>query len=301
MQERPIPTAREARQRANWPPGLHDRILAEALSSRDAGRPVDPPPGISPLAAFRRTVRSMDALLVDLTEAEWTAPALRGLTVQGLIGHLIGVERDFQAAVRGLIPAQPGAEDHIGATQRSALEQLGKPSDQTLHDWRQAITDTTDALSDSSGDDRPAAPVSMHGLTLPRGDFLVVRAFEMWTHEEDVRRATGRSLAPPDDGTLSLMSRLATTLLPHAMARTGLRAPAEVRLVLTGRGGGTFTVSAGDATDLSPDRTRLTMETVQFCRVVANRLADIDVTVDVSGDPAVVAATLAGARSLALD
>jgi uncharacterized protein (TIGR03083 family) len=221
--------------------------------------------------------------------------------VQGLIGHLIGVERDFQAAVRGLIPARPGADDHIGSTQTSALEQLGKSPDQTLHDWRQAVRDTTDALVDLADADRPESPVSMHGVTLPRADFLVVRAFEMWTHEEDVRRATGRPLSPPGDAALALMSRLATALLPLAMSRSGHSAPAEIRLVLTGRGGGTFTVQVGDALDQAPDRTRLIMDTVQFCRVVANRLADADVTVDVSGDPALAAATLAGARSLALD
>jgi uncharacterized protein (TIGR03083 family) len=301
MQERPIPAARETGPRVNWPPGLRDRILAGALSGRDAGRPVDPPPGIPPFEAFRRTVRSMDALLTVLTDAEWTAPAIRGLTVQGLIGHLIGVERDFLRAVRGLIPAQPGAEDHIGATQTSALEQLGKSPDQTLHDWRQSVTDTRQVLRDCAEDDRPTAPVSMHGITLPVGDFLVVRAFEMWTHEEDVRRATGRPLSPPDDATLSLMSRLAATLLPHAMARTGYPAPAEVRLVLTGRGGGTFTVQVGEQPAEPPDRARLIMDTVQFCRVVADRLADVDVTVDVSGDPTLAAAALAGARSLALD
>jgi uncharacterized protein (TIGR03083 family) len=285
----------------SWPPGLRDRVLAGALSSRDAGRPIDPPPGISPSEAFRRTLRSMDSLLVDLTEAEWTAPAIRTLTVQGLIGHLIGVERDFVGAVRGLIPAQPKADDHIGSTRTSALEQLGKSPDQTLHDWRQAVTDTTDAIRDTTGSDRPAPPVSMHGLTLPLGDFLVVRAFEMWTHEEDVRRATGRPLVAPDDSTLSLMSRLATTLLPHAMARTGRSAPGEVRLVLTGRGGGAFTVHVGQVSDEPPDRARLILDTAQFCRVVADRLADDDITVDVSGDPALAAATLAGARSLALD
>jgi uncharacterized protein (TIGR03083 family) len=275
--------------------------LAGGLANRDAGRPVDPPPGISPLEAFRRTVRSMDSLLVELTDAEWTAPALRSLTVQGLIGHLIGVERDFLAAVRGLIPAQPGADDHVASTQTSALEQLGKSPDQTLHDWRQAITDTTDALRHSPQPDRPAPPVSLHGITLPLGDLVVVRAFEMWTHEEDARRATGRPLSPPDDSTLSLMSRLAATLLPHAMARTGRSAPAEVRLVLTGRGGGTFTAHVGDPSDTTSDRTRLIIDTVQFCRVVADRLADADVTADISGDPELAAAALAGARSLALD
>jgi uncharacterized protein (TIGR03083 family) len=301
MQERPNPAERGDQPRVNWPPGLRDRILAGALSSRDAGRPVDPPPGISPQEAFQRTVRAMDALLTDLLDYEWTATALRGLTVQGLIGHLIGVERDFHNTVRGVVSGQPGAGDHVGSTQGSALEQLGKSPDQTLHEWRQAVAHTVAVLPDSNEADRPAPPVSMHGLTLPLGDFLVVRAFEMWTHDEDIRRATGRPLCPPDDATLSLMSRLAATLLPYAIARSGRSAPGVVRLVLTGRGGGTFTVQVGPLSDGAPDRTRLIMDTVQFCRVVADRLADTDITVDVSGDAELATAALTGARSLALD
>jgi uncharacterized protein (TIGR03083 family) len=253
------------------------------------------------LEAFRRTLRAMDALLGDLTDAQWSAEAIRGLTVQGLVGHLIGVERDFERSVRGVIPAQTGAEDHVGATQGSALEQRGKSADQTLHEWRQAVSDTLALVRSLPSDDRPAAPVSMHGVTLPLGDFLLVRAFEMWTHEEDVRRATGRPLSPPDDTTLALMSRLATTLLPFAMARSGHGAPGEVRLVLTGRGGGTFTVQVGEQLGGTLERTRLIMDTVQFCRVVANRLENSDLTVDVSGDSDLALATLDGARALALD
>jgi uncharacterized protein (TIGR03083 family) len=243
----------------------------------------------------------MDSLLAGLTDDQWTVRAIRDLTVQGLIGHLIGVERDFDRAVRGLIPAQPGAEDHVGATQSSALDQLGKSPDQTLHEWRQAVADTLALVGNMPEGDRPAPPVSLHGITLPLGDFLVVRAFEMWTHEEDVRRAIGQPLSPPDDATLSLMSRLAATLLPYAMARTGRTAPAEVRLVLTGRGGGTFTVQVGQQAEGTLDRARLIMDTVQFCRVVADRLDNADLAIDVSGDADLAVAALAGARALALD
>jgi uncharacterized protein (TIGR03083 family) len=257
------------------------------------------------LEAFRRTLRAMDALLTDLTDSQWSSPAVRGLSVQGLIGHLIGVERDFERSVRGLIPAQPGAEDHIGATQSTALEQLGKAPDQTLHDWRQAVADTLALVRSLPADDHATSlgsltPISLHGVTLPLADFLLVRAFEMWTHNEDIRRATGRPLSSPDDATLSLMSRLATRLLPHAMARSGHGSAAEVRLVLTGRGGGTYTVHVGPQAGAT-GRVRLIMDTAQFCRVVANRLGDAELTIDVSGDADLAAEVLAGARSLALD
>ena len=58
-------------------------------------------------------------------------------------------------------------------------------------------------------------------MTLPLNSLLVVRTFELWTHENDVRRATGLPPSVPDLVTLRLMTGLAVELLPHGMARAG--------------------------------------------------------------------------------
>ena len=84
----------------------------------------------------------------------------------------------------------------------------------------------------------------------------MVRAFELWTHEEDIRRATGRPVADPDAATLSRMTGLATALLPAGVARAGRDRPGPVRLVLTGPGGGTWDVGlAGGVSRAEPGRT----------------------------------------------
>ena len=284
------------------PPGLRERIMARALDPREPGQLVDPPPDIEPAEALRRTVHALDGLLAGLTAPEWEAPSIRGLTVQGLVGHLIGVERDFLAALRGVAATEALALDHVTSTRASVLEQRGKTPEQTLHDWRQESGATLSVL----GRQRVPDLLSMHGLTLPRQDFVVVRAFEVWTHQEDMAAATGRPGIPPDDSTLALMTRLATALLPYGMVRAGRSSPATIRLVLTGGGGGTFNVSVdghrpGAAGTAHPDRTVLVMDALQFCRVAANRLPDDALTVDVAGDARLAAQTLAGARALALD
>jgi len=74
----------------------------------------------------------------------------------------------------------------------------------------------------------------------------VVRAFELWVHENDIRRAVGLPPSVPDAPVLRLMSDLAARLLPYA-ARTGLREPVDVHLVLTGPGGGTWDVLVGES------------------------------------------------------
>jgi len=146
---------------------------------------------------------------------------------------------------------------------------------------------------------RPAdarSRVAVHGLRLPVTALLVVRAFELWTHENDIRQAVGWAPSVPDPSTLRLMTDLAARLLPHAAA---LPEPVEVRLVLTGPGGGTWDVTMGSAPAAAT--VAIVADAVGFCRLAANRLTPDDLAVNVTGDPARAAAVLAAATTLALD
>jgi uncharacterized protein (TIGR03083 family) len=280
------------------PKQLLDRVMGVALATRPAGRSVEAGPRISPVDAYRRTTQSMTALLESLDVTDWKRPALRDLDVQGLVGHLIGVESHFQSGFPGSGRAAP--EDHIASTQPFADAQATRAPAETLQALRDAIAATL-LLVDDAGKDLLGSEMSMHGMTLPVGAMLVVRAFETWTHEEDVRRATGRPLSAPDASTLQLMTNLAVTLLPAGMARAGRPGDGRLgRIVLTGPGGGTWQkpLGAGDAP--SPD-VRLVADAVAFCRLVANRMQPADVEAIVSGDADLGDAILAGANALALD
>ena len=272
------------------PPGLRERVLAASLRARDAGRPVPDAPQISPVEAFSRTASAFYAVLCFLGDDDWRTPVLRGLDVQGLVGHLIGVEEDVHRALAG-DPDVADAE-HVESTQAAALDQAVRRPAQTRTDWRRAVDRTLDLV-------RPAdarSPVAVHGLRLPVTGLLVVRAFELWTHENDIRQAVGWAPSVPDPSTLRLMTDLATRLLPHAAA--ALPGPVEVRLVLTGPGGGTWDVAMGPG----PAATvAIVTDAVGFCRLAANRVTPADLDVSVTGDPVRAVAILAAATTLALD
>jgi uncharacterized protein (TIGR03083 family) len=284
------------------PTTLRSRVMATALSVRPAGSAVPVPPAISAPEAFKRTVAAFAGTIGDLSTADWGQPALRELDVQGLVGHLIGVEHDFQTAL-GLAPRSgsnsPGV-DHIASTQSTANAQAGRPPEETRRDWLSAVSLTTGHVA-AVDDTGLRAPVTLHGATFPLDAYLIVRSFEMWTHDEDIRRATGRPLAAPEPARLTLMTQLAVSLLPAGMMRAG-RPGLErtVRLVLTGPGGGTWPAAVGPA-DGSPAGARLVLDTVSFCRLVANRIDDDDSGALVSGDRSLAGHVLAGARTLALD
>jgi uncharacterized protein (TIGR03083 family) len=222
-------------------------------------------------------------------------PVLRGLDVQGLVGHLIGVEDDVHRCLSG----DPHVADasHVDSTQPAAARHAGRAAARTRADWRRAADRTLD-LVHAAGD--PCAEVAVHGMRLPLGALLLVRAFELWTHDNDIRRAAGLPLSVPDPSTLGLMTGLAARLLPHAAARTGLHVPVNVHLVLTGPGGGTWDVAIGERPP-DPVSIRIITDVVGFCRLVANRVTPADLDLHVSGDPGRAAGVLAAASALALD
>jgi uncharacterized protein (TIGR03083 family) len=187
--------------------------------------------------------------------------------------------------------------DHIESTQPAADRQAGRPAAQTRAEWRRAAGRTLDLIC-AFGD--PGAEVAVHGMRLRLGALLVVRAFELWTHDNDIRRATGLPPSVPDASTLRLMTGLAARSLPHGAARTGLREPVNVRLVLTGPGGGTWEVALGQGLS-DPDHVGIVTDAVGFCRLAANRVAPADLDLYVTGDPARAAGVLAAATALALD
>ena len=165
-------------QPAGLPMGLRERVMAASLLARDAGQPVPAVPEISGAEAFARAADAFYRLLCALGEQDWTRPALRGLDVQGLVGHLIGVEEDVQ---RGLAGAPDVAfANHVESTQGAAVRQAGHSPALTRDGWRRAA-DRTLALvraarreqAAGAADGACGAKVAVHGMRLPVGALLV--------------------------------------------------------------------------------------------------------------------------------
>jgi uncharacterized protein (TIGR03083 family) len=276
------------------PAGLRERVLEASLRARQAGHTVPEVPRISPDEAFSRAADAFYGLLCALGEQDWRRHVLRDLDVQGLAGHLIGVEEDVQRAVSG----DPVAEhkDHVTSTQPAADRQAGRAAAATRADWRRAADRTLELVRDAD----MAAEVTVWGIPLPLSALLVARAFELWTHENDIRLVAGLPASVPDASTLRLMTKLATSMLPFGAMLAGLQGPINLRLVLTGTGGGTWeVVIGGDAPE--PVAIGIVTDVVDFCRLAANRLNPADLDIHVTGDQGRAAGVLAAASALALD
>ncbi len=276
------------------PAGLRDRVLSASLRARAVGRPEPPAPQITAEEAFSRAADAFYGMLGVLQAEDWRRLALRGLDVQGLVGHLTGVEEDVHRCLAG--NPQVAQASHVESTQPAADRQAGRPPAQTRAEWRRAAGRTLD-LVHATGD--PGAEVAVHGMRLPLGVLLVVRAFELWIHDNDIRQAADLPPAVPDPSTLSLMTQTAAQLLPHAAAREGLREATGVHLVLTGPGGGTWDIPIGHSPAAA--QVAIVTDAVGFCRLAANRATPDSLGLHITGDPGRAAAVLAAVSALALD
>jgi uncharacterized protein (TIGR03083 family) len=281
------------------PAGVRARVLDAAREARTPGVAVPSPERISTSEALRRAADSLDDLLLSLSPEQWRVHVLRDLDVQGLVGHLIGVEYDVQQALRG--DASVGQAEHVASTQSDAVRQAGRPPSETRGELHALVETTIDAADGIRGS---GAVLALHGMQLPLDDLLVVRAFELWTHENDIRTALELPPSVPDPSTLALMTRLAVQLLPHGAIRAGsIAGPVDLHLVLLGSGGGTWDVplKPHDGDGANAEDVVVVVDAVDFCRLVANRVDRAELELHVMGDRVAADGVLAAAAALALD
>ena len=284
------------------PTGLRARVLDASRRARPAGEPVPEVPAISPAEAYSRAADALYRTLSALQAADWPRPAIRDLDVQGLVGHLTGVEEDAQRCLAG--DSAVSQAGHVESTQAAADRQAGRDPAATRDEWRGAVRRTL-ALVAGRGHDDLGETVALHGMRLPLRALLVVRAFELWIHENDIRLACGLPLAVPDPPVLRLMTGLAAGLLPGAAARAGLPGPGRLRLVLTGPGGGTWDLEwdpgTGGAARPGPGEESIVADAVGFCRLIGDRITPAELAPNIPGDPHLAAGVRTAAATLALD
>jgi uncharacterized protein (TIGR03083 family) len=263
----------------------------------------------SPVDAYRDTVDDLRRLLTDLGPADWWAPvaayAELGWTVADLAGHLLAVERYFAARLGAgdFTPPAGTDRDHIAMSLPTVEASRRRPPQATVTDWCDTARAALSAL-DAEGPVDLDRRVPFHGFDFRLESLLVSRSFELWIHGDDIRAATGRPLTVPDASRLTLMTQLAVRALGRVMAARSVAAGSEqplVRLVLTGEGGGAWSIGGDGAGpgDRPAPAVRIVADAESFCRLAAKRLPPDALDADVVGDPALAERVLATAAVIA--
>jgi uncharacterized protein (TIGR03083 family) len=282
---------------------LFERVRTAALAARPAGRPfaaeaTTASPVEQAIDVYRRQVAALDASLDNIPASAWDSMTDAAWTVHELIAHLVTVE-EYLGSVLGLwsYDVPEGTEaDHRAMTQSAIARRITSAPAKTIAEWRARVHQLLEAIGDGS---RLPAQVSFHGLTMSPRNVFVTRAFEVWTHHDDIRRALGRPLTEPVSADVRLMSSLAVRSTPLGLLLAGRNhEDRSVRVVLTGAGGGTWVIGYGANPPAEPDTTFI-VDAVEFCRMAAHRLAVEALALDVDGDRSFADDVCVGARVFA--
>lgn len=285
------------------PPALRQRLVAEI-----ARRPrVAVEPALAP-DLYRSRGAVLHRLLGELADDDWSAVvAPYGWTVHRLVAHLVMIEEYTarQLGLTGDAPLPPGeasTADHLGLGAEQADELMATPPAGTVARWWAAAS-LIAAHVGSAGFD-PSAPVPLHQWPFDAVTALVARSFELWTHGDDIRRATGRPLEEVPAAELRTMSSTSVQGLPLLLALQpppadgGAEAPVVLtptRVVLTGPGGGTFELGGP-----GPQANLLVADVVDYCRVVSRRLAPESLAGTREGDERLLASLLVASQAIAM-
>ncbi|GAA2222502.1 hypothetical protein GCM10010232_03670 [Streptomyces amakusaensis] len=241
--------------------------------------------------------------------------AHRETTVAGVIGHLMTVD--------GLVSAALGLDDPLGRDAPHSPARRSErfwrsehpPTAEEVHElWRDQSHTLIRTVSFAS---RGVAELSVSygDFSLPLRDSLLDRAFECWTHADDIAEAVDYPYEPPRGSHLHRMVDLAARLLPSALAgrrRAGLAGPARelvpagapgrsLRLEIEGAGGGDWYIPLDSPAALgSADRTvaQVALDRVEFCRLVAGHVPPEEAAAGQDGDREAIRDVLFAAASL---
>lgn len=255
---------------AETPMTLRRTTLETALRARPAGFGVEGVVACGGVEAYRETASALDAVLTALEPEAFAAETAYRRPVVELIAHLSAVEVYCGQVFGG---GRPMADPDIGHLDLLDVDaDLAAPTDVVAR-WRRNSAEVL-AQAETLASDQLDTVVSFHGIPMSRDQLLAARAFELWTHTEDVLRAVDHPMAAPSPTTLRTMVETAMSLLSMIFSGTDGREARTIRITLTGSGGGSWVVPApDDGVDFGAGSTSLLVaDVVEFCRFVAGRI-----------------------------
>jgi uncharacterized protein (TIGR03083 family) len=272
------------------PPAVRDRVLHLVARS--------PRPTVALLAPsqlYAARVAALAQLLGELEPQDWTRRAAPyAWSVHELVAHLLVMER-YTGSFLGVHERPAGHDnDHLALGADVIAAEAGTAPADTVARWSAAAASVVDHVT--SDQFEPDAGAPLHGWPFTGSSALVARAFELWTHAEDIRRATGRPLVTAPAPELRTMSSFSVTTLPFLLPMVAPeREMRPTRVVLTGAGGGTFDIGGdGDREAL------LATDVTDYCRVVARRIEPHDLRATIEGERELVEALLDASRLFAV-
>jgi uncharacterized protein (TIGR03083 family) len=274
-----------------------DRLRADVLAAVTARRATTTDAAVE---LYEQESEQFAVTLSELPRRALRAVTANGLTARDLVTHVAAQESLLAQLVGDPVIDAVTETDIVARTDAMLTEFADRSLDEVLASWREAV-DANRRWALTGRDDVTV----WRGIELSRDDALVVRAFETWVHGEDLRRVAELTPRIPPERHLAVMADLAGRSLGLSLALAARQRPGRIaRLVLTGAGGGSWTVAMGgepitDTLDADAVDVTLVADTVDWCRLVGDRIAPDAMHVEIDGDASLAEDLLAAASALA--
>lgn len=135
-------------------------------------------------------------LLAELSDREWTLAVLPGWDVHDVVAHLVGTERmlvgDEVPKSSDDASSQPHVHNDIGRLNEAWVSVLRARSHAEVQSDFRAVTAERAKMLEAMSDDAFEAPSWTPAGLGTYGDFMAIRIFDTYMHEQDIRSATGR-------------------------------------------------------------------------------------------------------------
>jgi len=254
------------------------------------------------VAAWEQTLRSTLALTGELQPSDYDRPTdCPGWTVKDVLSHLIGVER--------MMLGEPQPDHRLPEHLPHVRNDFGRmleidvdvrrplPPEKVVAELAEVLDRRLAQLPGMDPDQEVILPTGKPG---PYVQFIRIRAFDCYTHEQDIRRAVGRP-GNLDAPAARLTRDHLLSGLPYVLAkRAGARPGQSLRLEVTGPIAFTRYAAVGEsgrAAEVDPltDPTAsLRMDWETYLLLSTGRRTPDQVTVTVSGDTTLATRVLAG-------
>jgi uncharacterized protein (TIGR03083 family) len=288
-------------------PALRARVLAAAHRRREAAAVVA---GASPIEVHRVELARAILLLRDLTLDDWARPVdppeFAGWTVHDVVIHLVANESLLAYQLGVPVSAVPEtATDNVGRTAQARARHARRPPARAVAEL-EAAAEATSAEVAIRGEARLYEPIDWWGGQAATWIALLVRAFETWTHADDIRRAIGTGMVDPPPASLLTMAHGACGFVPTMLAARGAVHPGRlVRFRFTDLGDAAWDVDLGTVGGVRPAGddavdAEIITEAAAACRSVSARIDPGRLSYDVIGDEQLARAVVDALPALAV-
>lgn len=248
---------------------------------------------------WHESAMSIIALAGELDDDDWARPTdCDEWTVKDIVAHLAHLETELCNTEQNR-SGQVGGTDVVSAYTGAGVEaRRDRTPAELVAELAAAVELRASRLADRPDDPSALAPVTPGGVAWSWDTLLRNRSIDVWVHEQDIRRATGRPGGLDSTGahvavmtfSFSLPYVVGKRVKPPAMSTVQWIVTGETPLELAVRVGEDGRANAVETLD-EPSVT-LTMSTETFTVLTAGRRKPDEVEVTIDGDQALGRATL---------